>query len=429
MTQFLFANNATTTLASAVAPTDATIQVASGSGGLFPRPAANQQFALTLQDAATGLVEEITYCTAVSGDTLTVMRGQEGTSARNWLVGDIASNYWTAGSAASFVQFPTLQLQPTNYAVDTGGPNTLAAALNPIITTYSQILGSAIRILKSGAANTGNVTLSVNGLGPLPIMIPGGIQIPAGMLAANALMELAYDGSRFELLSVGSFTLPGGPAGGDLAGTYPNPVAGANIIKAGTAAGGDLTGTYPNPGTASWILRNGTAAGGDLTGSYPNPGTASWILRNGSGAGGDLTGTYPSPQIAPNAVTNAKMAGMNNATWKGNVAGGYAAPQDIAISSLAGYMGISWGTNYIRMGSTLAQWGTVGVSGSGTVNLPYGYSNNQYMVQLTPQVSGIGGAIANAEPLSANGFQINGSLAGSGGQANFTCHWFTIGQG
>lgn len=233
MSTFLFANNATTTLASSLSPSDTLVQVATGTGAEFPSPGPGEQFSLTLQDAATGLIEEITYVTAVSGDDLTVIRGQEGTTALSWGVGDLASNYWTAGQAAALVQIGVVQKQATNYAVDTGSADAAAAALDPAITAYSQIIGSPIRIKKVASANTGVATLNLNAIAPIAIRNPDGSNLLAGQLGSGAIFEVIYNGTYFQLVSIPAVGQPTGALGGDLAGsTLPNPVVAANKITA-----------------------------------------------------------------------------------------------------------------------------------------------------------------------------------------------------
>lgn len=108
MATFLFANNASSSLAAPISPSATTITLAGGGGALFPNPSAGQQFALTLNDAATGLLTEIVYCTARAGDVLTVVRAQEGTTAQSWLAGDLAANLSTAGQMNAMVQVSTL---------------------------------------------------------------------------------------------------------------------------------------------------------------------------------------------------------------------------------------------------------------------------------------------------------------------------------
>lgn len=101
---YLFSNNATTTIAGAITSSALSVNLSAGSGVEFPSPSVGQLFVGTFVDAATGLLNEIVWCTARASDTLTIIRAQEGTTALNWSAGDLFSNLWTAGSAAQMFQ-------------------------------------------------------------------------------------------------------------------------------------------------------------------------------------------------------------------------------------------------------------------------------------------------------------------------------------
>ena len=79
-------NNAYGTLLSSIAPGDTTITLSSGQGANFPTLSTGEYFYATLINTSNTL--EIVKVTGRTGDVLTVVRAQEGTVARTYVVGD-----------------------------------------------------------------------------------------------------------------------------------------------------------------------------------------------------------------------------------------------------------------------------------------------------------------------------------------------------
>ncbi len=79
-------NNAYAVLAAGVVSTDVSITLTAGQGARFPALGVGDYFYATLVDTANNL--EIIKCTARVGDVLTIVRAQDGTTAKNYIVGD-----------------------------------------------------------------------------------------------------------------------------------------------------------------------------------------------------------------------------------------------------------------------------------------------------------------------------------------------------
>lgn len=185
MTIQLFANNAKTTLAAPITSTQTTITVASGTGALFPNPTTGQQFKVTLVSAASTSVYEICNCTSRSGDTLTVLRGQEGTSAQPFILNDIVGHFDTAAVMTDLVQSEQLQQNYYGFAVATGTANAITATIPSNLTTLSDGLSF---VVKSIYANTGsatlNLTLGSTSTGVFPIVKGNNQTLVAGDIPA-----------------------------------------------------------------------------------------------------------------------------------------------------------------------------------------------------------------------------------------------------
>ncbi|MHB1267235.1 MAG: hypothetical protein ACYCY2_06485 [Acidithiobacillus ferriphilus] len=134
MTAFIFANNVNTTLGAAASSSATTLTLASSAN--LPTLGTGQQMPMTLNDAATGLVYEIVYVTAISGATLTVIRAREGTTAQNWSVGDYAACMHTAQSTAA-MNGNALQPFEVADAVDGSGAVNLSQVAS-VAPMYSQ---------------------------------------------------------------------------------------------------------------------------------------------------------------------------------------------------------------------------------------------------------------------------------------------------
>lgn len=114
----LFSDRAASTLAGGISPTSLTLNLTAGGGALFPNPAAPNFFAATLIDAATGLLDEIVWCTARTTDTLTVIRAQEGTNALTFNAGDLFQKLLTSGDMEAMLQSDQLFVPATTFFVN-----------------------------------------------------------------------------------------------------------------------------------------------------------------------------------------------------------------------------------------------------------------------------------------------------------------------
>jgi len=94
------ANNAFGVLNAGITNSDTTIVLKSGEGARFPTLTAGDYFYATLIDTSNNL--EIVKVTARSTDTMTVVRGQDGTSARAYATND---RFELRPTAALFSEF------------------------------------------------------------------------------------------------------------------------------------------------------------------------------------------------------------------------------------------------------------------------------------------------------------------------------------
>ena len=100
---------------------------------------------MTFLDAATELISEIVLVTARVGDVCTIVRAQQGTTAKTWNAADIASQLVTAGDSENFIQGSGLQSGLYNYTPGIG-TNSITATLQSALVALAKSLGANLEI-------------------------------------------------------------------------------------------------------------------------------------------------------------------------------------------------------------------------------------------------------------------------------------------
>ena len=167
-----FGNNVVSALAADITAEQKTIQVMPGTGEMFanllttdisnPDSPHGVYGKLTITDSKQTVVE-ICHLLSVIQDTLTVLRGQEGTTAKGWSLNDVIANFATRGSEQSFVQIEQLQAGDYTSAKAGGTANALLISLpstffNNASTDWQ--LNTPI-LITPACTNTGAATLQV----------------------------------------------------------------------------------------------------------------------------------------------------------------------------------------------------------------------------------------------------------------------------
>jgi hypothetical protein len=193
MAKLIFGNNASSTTSGSIFPTSTIVNLAAGSGALFPQPVAGQEFIATLIDQLTGQLREIVHVTSLVGDTATIVRAQEGTLAQSWPAGSIFAHLHTAGAMDVMLQegdIPTTSLIYYGTDISTT-PNLIqVTSFNPDLT--SLIPGIVLQIRVANTV-TAPAMIQIQGQLSYPLEAANGGQLSATEIIQGQLIFVVFN--------------------------------------------------------------------------------------------------------------------------------------------------------------------------------------------------------------------------------------------
>ncbi|EHK2118587.1 phage tail protein [Salmonella enterica] len=206
-----FGNNVVSSLAADITASQTTIQVMPGAGAMFANlltsDYANSSNPLktyakiTLTDAKE-TVFEVCHLTAVNNDMLTVIRGQEGTTAKGWSLNDVIANFATRGSENQFVQIEELQSGHYVAGVAGGTENNLTLELPATYFVNGGVDWTlrtplvVIPALNNTGASTLQLTMGGRVLGKFPLYKGNKAELSANDIIKDAPVLCVLDNTK-----------------------------------------------------------------------------------------------------------------------------------------------------------------------------------------------------------------------------------------
>lgn len=275
-----FTNNATTTVPSTISNVATSITVATGTGSLFPTLTGSEFFIATLVntialDPGFGQME-IIKVTARSGDDMTVVRGQEGTSGTNFPAGVLFELRPTA-QAFNNIYTEILELETTK-----------APLASPVFTGNPTAPTPTLGDDDTSLATTGFVRDAFEAYGDRHVNM---IINPHGSIQQETTTPVttgSYFADQWVGFTAGSgFAFQLGVTTGTISAYDPSHLFSKTTTAKGSLAAGDAVG-FTNPIEGNYIRRllmgTSNAKGSWLRwrASSSQAGTASVAVRNGA---------------------------------------------------------------------------------------------------------------------------------------------------